>query len=322
MKGIMHRSDQVPTRAVTAETIMRKPSFRCGFNDRRTAAKRDTSGAVVKLSPADNDGLAAIAVEVKHWHDRIKNLESQIQIPAVRRIILEIEFFVGGLLHRAKKQLGRRGEWLRWLDKFGINRRTAQTHMRCRNHRIAIHEAGHAVVCRALNIPVKFVTVVSDGQNPGCVVDAPADVSKNIISAMAGAVAERLTIGARRRLFNSVSHSGDRAQIKEFIAVARSQKFWMSAIPNDWLSPQDRLRADEKRYRQAMRQRCEKLVRQHRASIKAVARGLLQFKTLTGSDMNIIIAFSRCRHLDPRAAPGKAAKGPSRDRPRPRHANR
>jgi ATP-dependent Zn protease len=169
-------------------------------------------------------------------------------------------------------------------------RKAAET--RARNRRIAIHEAGHAVIGRALGLPCGRATIkpdYDDGSAGHGIIHSPDEIQRlwwkfediahrteaaafraRILAYMAGCEAEKMCLGRSR-----VGDADDRRQIN---------------LMFDSLLPRD---ADIVRIAQRMRATTRHLVRRHRATIERVAALLLQHRNLSPAQIDRAMPKSR-----------------------------
>ena len=154
----------------------------------------------------------------------------------------------------------------------------------------AVHEAGHAVIGRILNLPCGKATIVPDFDeetNGFALVTREPDTNRahwydhhdkwrglevvfhaNILVSMAGAEAERVVIGC-----DYGGDSDDETNIS-----------WMGASMMDTLSPErDRLLAQ-------LRRHTSRLVRKHRLRIERVAFALMEHRTLQGHEIDELVS--------------------------------
>jgi hypothetical protein len=161
--------------------------------------------------------------------------------------------------------------------------------------RVAIHEAGHAVIARKLRLPLRFVEVAKPGRRlrGGFVggvqlaVGSTRSARKAIILARAGPWAERHVLG-------------------EYLPEPR---------PSDEMEAQMALClfSDKSAVRDRLSERCDAeasaMVLQCRPAIEAVARALLKYRKLTGREVDLLIGAA-----EPWAeTPSAASAGRARD---------
>ena len=171
-------------------------------------------------------------------------------------------------------------------------RKAAETRARIR--RTAIHEAGHAVIGRALGLPCRHATIEPDydeGSAGHGIIHSPDEIQRlwwkfedvahrteaaafraRILAYMAGCEAEKVCLGRRGRVGGDAD---DRRQID---------------LMFDILLPRH---ADTMRIAQRMRATTRHLVRRHRTTIERVAALLLRQRRLTAAQIDRAMSKSR-----------------------------
>jgi hypothetical protein len=85
--------------------------------------------------------------------------------------------------------------------------------MESRLHRIATHEAGHAVAATVLRLPVRYAAVFADGRGEVAyypVPVGPANIARRAVTSYAGPAAERERFGEARA-------AGDVARLRDML---------------------------------------------------------------------------------------------------------
>jgi hypothetical protein len=154
--------------------------------------------------------------------------------------------------------------------------------------KIAIHEAGHAVVARVLGLRGGTATLVpdelsgQDGHNTTIVPDPWETIEPDgspsarppwltfrvrILSLMAGAEAERELLGSM-----DIEDGSDRAEIARLAAAPESELWDCFA-----------------EYEPRMRMQTRRIVRRYRSTIEDVATALLEQTTLSSEDIDGLV---------------------------------
>ena len=158
-------------------------------------------------------------------------------------------------------------------------------------HSTAIHEAGHAVIGRVLDLPCGYATIIADDDSAGHAIthdqwvtlghwedhcgkyhrDEPTALRARIIVLMAGAEAERELLGQ--------CAGGD--------GQDRRQITFMGDTLMDTFSPA------WDRWETRLRRQTVRLVRRHRKAIERVATALVEKETLAATEIDALMDEAR-----------------------------
>jgi hypothetical protein len=204
---------------------------------------------------------------------------------------------------RALRQLEAAGEIKRDKagDWYSANHWTARDKAERERSATAYHEAGHAVIGLALQLPVAFVTIKPRAGSPGHVSYAPkhhsvgavyprglyrkpiADISEQ--DAFGNPVIEQNEDWHARAV---MSIAGGMAEA-EFLKDGRTwRRDFASSSDKRNVAFYRRKLGDKARGVEEYEAECEKLIKQHWPMIKAVAAKLLKEETLSGNDVYAI----------------------------------
>ena len=210
----------------------------------------------------------------------------------------------------------------------------------------AYHEAGHAL-CAALlpnADPVHKVTILPRGMALGVTQQLPEEekhsysqeyLEESIIVAMGGRVAEELVFNHRSTgASNDLQVSTERARrmVTEFgMSDDVGPRAWGGSGPvflGDDFGQQKEFSEETSRIidgevdqmLRAGEDRCRDLLTLHRRALDLIARGLLEHETISGTEVNRLIAVARLRRRSPGGCtvPGRARWSRPRPPPRPR----
>lgn len=135
---------------------------------------------------------------------------------------------LAGLVRRARRDARAAGRPLALADFMSLvmpqERRDRRT-----LHRVAVHEAGHAVASAALGLAVLGVSIVETEASGGYIESDPAmagmpvreDIERYVTVSLAGAAAEEVLLGARSAGAGG-SHRSDLAKTTEVLAMMRA----------------------------------------------------------------------------------------------------
>jgi ATP-dependent Zn protease len=126
---------------------------------------------------------------------------------------------------------------------------------------VAVHEAGHAVISRLVGLPSGPATIVDDRARSHCIDDNDL---RSLLTCLAGRAAVRVILG----------YDTDRGCEADDRKVARLLQAHGFTIAK----------------RTSLLGECRQLVRRHRGAVEAVARTLLDRETLSGWEIDQIIA--------------------------------
>jgi cell division protease FtsH len=189
----------------------------------------------------------------------------------------------------------------------------------------AYHEAGHAL-CAALlpnADPVHKVTILPRGMALGVTQQLPEEekhsysqdyLEESIVVAMGGRVAEELVFDHRSTgASNDLQVSTERARrmVTEFgMSDAVGPRAWGTSGPvflgedfgqqKEYSEDTARLiDAEVERILRDGEDRCRELLRTHRRALDLIARGLLEHETISGVEVNRLIALAERGDTDP-----------------------
>jgi ATP-dependent Zn protease len=129
-----------------------------------------------------------------------------------------------------------------------------------RLHRAAVHEAGHAVIGRLLNLPCGGARIRDDGTGYAMVWAEDAIPRKYIMLAVAGGAAERL-------FFDDVDES---------VSALDRRRAHRRALANDYNAKQF----------SHVRRRATSLLTDHADAVRRVAAALLEYGSLSGKQID------------------------------------
>lgn len=165
------------------------------------------------------------------------------------------------------------------------------------NH-IAVHEAGHAVIGRALGMECGLVTIEPDSNSAGhsITLDPLHTLERRehigrfreersvlvgyIVSLMAGAESEGILLGH--------CQGGD-----------GEDRRWLDFALDSLQRPGTETQAGLTKFEQRLRRSCRRLVRHHKNNIQTVADMLLERKTIDGAVLDEMIKPYRPNWLEP-----------------------
>jgi ATP-dependent Zn protease len=149
-----------------------------------------------------------------------------------------------------------------------------------RRLKTATHEAGHAVVYRVLDIPVRYASIKQNGDILGEVAPVLSDdknePEKEAMACFAGAMAETELLGIKGQM--SVD---DRFRVEVSIG---------ELFGNGLIGSSSQFKTRCKKHHTLLEREARKLVHQHRDVIARVAKALMKRERLSGKQLDKIIA--------------------------------
>ena len=136
---------------------------------------------------------------------------------------------------------------------------------------VALHEAGHAVIARVVGLAGNKATIVARGNIMGTAWWKQDDGVKSVLAILAGRAATEVILGYA----TDEGCEGDDEKV-------------MKLLTTDWREPWY-----ARKVRDDLLRECRKLIRKHRGAIEAVAHELLDRETLSGWEIDQIIAQVR-----------------------------
>ena len=180
------------------------------------------------------------------------------------------------------------------IDKVILGEKTDRRPNPKERERVAIHEAGHAVVGELLQPgSVSSLTIRSRGGALGFVRNAPEDdhylytkelLEDQICGLLAGAVSEGLILGQR-----STGASNDFAKANNLARQLVLGGMSSLGIVDDDSLPQDRLHHTVNEILAAQEQRATELIKSHRVQLEAVAKLAIEQETLSGEEFRALL---------------------------------
>ena len=154
--------------------------------------------------------------------------------------------------------------------------------------RAAVHEAGHAVIGRALNMPYGRATIIPDRQVPSIRLDdlmvtwrhgdklrRPL-IHSYIVASMAGREAEIVLLGEAA---DKIDDDLDSAHRRSMVQLVPGCRFVGDAAFC--------------RYERKLRRRARQLCQRHRIQINCVAKVLIERRTLSRKEIDQVLAGSK-----------------------------
>jgi ATP-dependent Zn protease len=139
---------------------------------------------------------------------------------------------------------------------------------------VALHEAGHAVIARVVGLAGSKATIAPRGNIMGTAWWKNDDGVKSVLAILAGRAATEVILGHA----TDEGCEGDDETVMKLLTTDNGH-----ILREEWYA---------RKIRDDLLRECRKLIRQHRGAIEAVAHELLDRETLSGWEIDEIVARS------------------------------
>lgn len=161
-------------------------------------------------------------------------------------------------------------------------------------YRVAIHEAGHAVIAAVLGVPIHSVSILAHGDTGGSVLAKMRSVDldrvrveKLVTVALAGRAADQVLLGIADAAASSDFSMATGLLVDAHHKWALYDQILVLDVDLDNLHQLDQeTRASIEAMLQTLMERAQTLVRQHEAIIVALAQALVKARVISGQALN------------------------------------